>query len=126
MSDLATPEQRQRERITDWLLAVLRFAVTRNEADRASLLATANELDRPQLTAEVGSFAFFRTTTIELCATIAGKHDEQRVKILRRHFNHIGNLRLRAALEAATGLKEADQVPAASPRHDRAYLWKGL
>lgn len=126
MSDLATPEQRQRERITDWLLAVLRFAVTRNEADRVSLLVTANELDRPQLTAEVGSFAFFRTTTIELCAAIIDKHDEQRVKILRRHFNHIGNLRLRAALEAATGLKEADHTPAASPRHDRAYLWKGL
>lgn len=126
MSDLATPEQRQRERITDWLLALLRFAITRSEADRESLQALANELDRPQITADLGSFAFFRTTTVELCTAIAGKHDEQRVKILRRHFNHIGNLRLRAALEAATGLKEADHTPAAGPRHDRAYLWKGL
>jgi len=126
MSELATPEERQRERITDWLLAVLRFAITRSEADRTSLLATASELDRPQLTADTGSFAFFRTTTIELCTAIASKPGELRVKILRRHFNHIGNLRLRAALEAATGLKEADHAPAASPRHDRAYLWKGL
>lgn len=126
MSDLATPEQRQREKITDWLLAVLRFAITRGDADRVSLLAMASELDRPQLTADTGSFAFFRTTTIQLCAAIADKHSDQRVKILRRHFNHIGNLRLRAALEAATGLKEADHAPASSSRHDRAYLWKGL
>lgn len=105
---------------------MLRFAITRNDADRASLLAMANELDRPQLTADLGSFAFFRTTTVELCTAIAGTHNEQRVKILRRHFNHIGNLRLRAALEAATGLKEVDHIPSVRPRHHRAYLWKGL
>lgn len=126
MSNLVTLEELQQERVTDWLLAILRFAITRDDTDRASLLAVANELDRPRPTADNGSFTFFTSTTTELCGAITAKHDAQRQKALRQHLNRIGNLRLRAALEAAVGLKHADSALAATPRSSRTYLWKGL
>jgi hypothetical protein len=126
MSDFASPEERQQQQIADWLLAILRFAVTRQEPDRMSALTMANDMDRPSAHAESNSFAFFANTTKELCDVIANEHTPQRLRVLRQHLGRIGNRRLRAAIEAATGLQERGTAATAHPESVRAYLWKGL
>ena len=57
--------------IDDWLLAVLRFAVTRDEADRSAVLVLAEAMDRSGASpARPSSFEFFRRSSIELCRAI--------------------------------------------------------
>lgn len=51
-----------------WQLAVLRFAVTLDNADRLAVMAIANEIDRlaTQSGAARPDFSFFRRTSAEL------------------------------------------------------------
>ncbi|MDH2384903.1 hypothetical protein [Bradyrhizobium sp. CER78] len=80
-----------------WQLAVLRFAVTLDNAERMHVLAVARELDR------IGgdyAFQFFRRTTAELCHAITGS-DAKAEAMVRRFEAQIDNLRLRRALELA-------------------------
>jgi hypothetical protein len=90
------------ERVKNWLLAILRFAVTLEQADRNTVLAIAREMDR--CGSPAGSFGFFDKTSTELCNAITDNDDPQRAAILRRHFRRIDDHRLRRTFEAATGL----------------------
>src|SRR5690349_7584214 len=58
------------QRIREWLLAILRFAVTLSDSDRAAVLAAAADLDgwRPYVSAP--AFDYFRRTSAELCEAI--------------------------------------------------------
>jgi hypothetical protein len=60
-----------------WQLAILRFAVTLDNADRLAVMAIANEIDkiRPQHDGKP-AFDFFRRTSAQLCAAIL-QPDEQ-------------------------------------------------
>lgn len=51
-----------------WQLAVLRFAITLDDADRLHLLAIADEIDRGGQFDRQSSFSFFRSCSTELCA----------------------------------------------------------
>ena len=54
-----------------WQLAMLRFAVTLDEADGLAVMAIASEIDRLGHQHEVKpDFSFFRQTSAELCAAI--------------------------------------------------------
>jgi len=54
-----------------WQLAILRFAVTWDNADRLAVMAIANEIDRLGLQHNgKAAFSFFRRTSAELCAAI--------------------------------------------------------
>jgi len=126
MSDFGSSGEREDDPITDWLFAILRFAVTRREADRSVVLAKARNMDGLRRDADTRHFTFFSKSSAELCAAITSEGDPGRVAVLRRHFNRVENPRLRAALEAAAGLAESDTVMAASPHGARIHLWKGL
>src|SRR5260370_12751401 len=74
-----------------WQLAILRFAVTLDNADRLAVMAIANEIDR------LGSrhdgkpdFSFFRRTSSELCAAILPPHDLSST-LLRQYFARLGD-----------------------------------
>ena len=57
--------------LRSWHLAILRFALTRDNADRVAVLAIANEIDRLHTPRdERVDFDFFRRTSTELCETI--------------------------------------------------------
>jgi hypothetical protein len=114
-----------------WQLAILRFAVTLDNADRLAVLAIAREIDRldPR---QKGSaeFSFFRTTSVELCAAIQAP-GELTSAVLRQYLARIDDDRLKRVFAAAIA---ADQpvAPASKPakpvkpvRRDNS-LWRGL
>ncbi|MGC2779968.1 MAG: hypothetical protein WA418_30450, partial [Bradyrhizobium sp.] len=70
MIEQGTAEQHARL-LRAWHLAILRFALTRDNADRLGVLAAANEIDRLGRQHWAGEgFSFFRMTSAELCAAI--------------------------------------------------------
>ena len=61
MTDAAAQEESRK--VTDWLLAILRFAVTRNTNDRAAVQIMAGEMDRLGSHAGESTFAYFFRTS---------------------------------------------------------------
>ena len=101
MCDMA-PQACRTRKVKEWLLAVLRFALTLEPADRTTVLAIAEEMDR--FGSPAALFSFFVKTSIELCDAIADTNDPRRVTTLRRHLRRIDDHRLRRTFEAAIGL----------------------
>lgn len=126
MAGKAAQNERQSERIRNWLLAILRFAVTRDDTDRMYVLETARELDRQDPADGNPSFSFFGRTSAEICNAIVADDDAARQAVLTRHFNAIGDRRLRDALKAATEPQPVKLPSSKTVKHKRDYLWKGL
>ena len=109
-----------------WHLAILRFAVTLDNADRLAVLAIANEIDRlgPQHDGKP-DFNFFRRTSAELCAAIL-RPNELTSTLLRQYLARIDDDRLKRTFAAAM---EADQPTVSSAdkpiKRDKS-LWRGL
>ena len=109
-----------------WQLAILRFAVTLDNADRLALMAIANEIDRlgPQHDGKP-DFGFFRRSSAELCAAIL-RPNELTPAVLRQYLARIDDDRLRRVFAAAI---EADHPKVSSiskPLGRNNSLWKGL
>lgn len=111
------------KRVRDWLLAILRFAVTAEQNDRAIVLAIAKDMDLSGLHAT--AFAFFARTSTELCDAIADRNDPRRVATLSRHLRRIDDHRLRRALEAAIEFEQAATTSSKAKKRDRGDLWRG-
>ena len=109
-----------------WQLAILRFAVTLDNADRLAVIAIAGEIDRlgPQHDSKP-DFSFFRRTSAELCAAILTPN-ELTPTVLRQYLARIDDDRLKHVFAATI---EADQPKLSSIRkpfkRDNG-LWKGL
>jgi hypothetical protein len=109
-----------------WHLAILRFAVTLDNADRLAVLAIASEIDRlgPQQDG-TADFSFFRETSAELCAAILQPNEFASV-VLRQYLARIDDDRLKRAFAATI---EAYQPKGSSAgkhfKRDRG-LWRGL
>ena len=109
-----------------WQLAILRFAVTLDNADRLAVIAIAGEIDRlgPQHDGKP-DFSFFRRTSAELCAAILTPN-ELTPTVLRQYLARIDDDRLKHVFAATI---EADQPKLSSIRkpfkRDNG-LWKGL
>jgi len=100
MSDGVTPDEWRTKMVRDWLLAILRFAVTMRDEDRSVILVAADEIDRIGKTSgEQSAFRFFRDTSIEICSAILEKPNSRGSAVLRLHLNRIEDGRLRACLE---------------------------
>lgn len=110
----------------DWLLAILRFAVTLERNDRAAVLALARGLDRPGTGEVATTFAFFVRTSFEFCNAIADRNDPNRIAVLRRNLAQIDDHRLKNALEAAIELEPAAMRAARPIKYWEGDLWKGL
>jgi hypothetical protein len=109
-----------------WHLAILRFAVTLDNADRLALLRIAHEIDRLESRHDRGAdFEFFRRTSAELCAAIE-QPNERAVAVLRQYLARIEDERLGRVLAAALGVGEAIVSPARRLAGRDAGLWKGL
>jgi hypothetical protein len=109
-----------------WHLAILRFAVTLDNADRLAVLAIANEIDklRPRDDRKP-VFDFFRRTSAQLCAAIL-EPDELNSTVLQGYDARIDDDRIKRAFAAAMG---ADQLKVFSVsklvKRDND-LWRGL
>ena len=108
-----------------WQLALLRFAVTMDNADKLAVMAIAGEIDRlaPERAGKP-DFDFFRRTSVELCAAIL-RPDELTSTVLRQYLARIDDDRLKRVFSAAI---EADQPRASvsQPLKRESNLWKGL
>ena len=102
MSDVVARDEWRTKKVRDWLLAILRFAVTLHDADRSAVLAVAEEIDKLGERPEGRSaFKFFRNTSIEICTAILEKQNSKGSAVLRLHLNRIDDCRLRRAFAAA-------------------------
>jgi hypothetical protein len=125
MPDAREPDDWERRKIREWLLQIVRFAITREPRDEAAALAVADEIDALGLYWRPSAPGFFLRTSRELCTAIVEPTSSRRTGVLRKHARRIDDPRLRQAFQAAVNLYQS------TPRtkrlgHPRADLWKGL
>jgi hypothetical protein len=116
--------------IRAWHLAILRFAVTLDNADRLGVFAIAAEIDRLGGSYDKKQqFGFFRKTSTELCASML-RRNQTADATLRRYLAAINDIRLKGVLTAAIAIEQPD-APAVKPAAKRRpkpdnNLWRGL
>jgi hypothetical protein len=113
-------------KVWNWLLAILRFAVTRAPSDRESVIALAQRMDRAGSGGHPTGFTYFVRTSAEFCDAIAAGADAGEPHRLNRHLGMIDDRRLREALAAAVDPERMVAKRAEAKARDRAALWKGL
>ena len=108
-----------------WQLALLRFAITLDDADRMNVMAIAKEIDRGgRVRDEPADFSFFRRTSSDLCTSILRQSDSAGT-ILRQYLARIEDARLKRAFASAIGIDQASA--ARRPKKDNNdRLWQGL
>ena len=111
--------------IREWLLLLLRFAVTHDAKDEAATLAMADELDALGLQWRPSAPTFFRRTSDAVCKAIAAPDDPNRAAVLKKHIARIDDPRLRRAFAAAIDLEE-ESPPGSLKHHKPRNLWMGL
>jgi len=97
-------------KLRDWLLAIVRFALSRDEADRQTILALAEELDGLGSLPGRASFSFFRRATADLERAIADREDPHRTAIVRRLLATIDDHRLKQVVAAAVDPEGASRA----------------
>jgi hypothetical protein len=109
-----------------WHLAILRFAVTLDNADRLAVLAIANEIDRLGLQHDgKPDFNFFRRTSAELCAAVF-RPDELTSTLVRQYLARIDDDRLKHTFAAAMQADQPTVSSADKPIGRDNGLWRGL
>jgi hypothetical protein len=126
MSSNASGGDRHAKTVRAWQLAILRFAVTLDDADRLVVLAIAAEIDG--LGPQFGSkpeFRFFRKTSAELCAAIS-RPNELTATVLRQYLARTDDERLKRIFAAAIEAGRPKLPSAGKPVKRVNGLWKGL
>ena len=109
-----------------WQLAILRFAVTLDNADRLAVLAIASEIDAlgPKHDNKP-DFGFFRKTSAELCAAIL-RPNELTSTVLRQYLARIDDDRLKRVFAAAIDADRPKVSSVGKPSRRKNGLWRGL
>jgi hypothetical protein len=116
-------------KVREWLLLLLRFAVTREPSDRSAALAAADELDSLGARWRPAAPSFFLRTSNEVCAAILAVSDRHTNAVIQRHIARIDDPRLRRAFQAAVGLRptaEPRRQDTRSKQRKNRDLWEGL
>jgi hypothetical protein len=108
--------------VREWLLLLLRFAITTDPKDLSATLALADEIDARGLGWRPSAPSFFRRTSNDVCKAIAALDDPKRAAILKRHLARIDNPVLKRAFRAAVNFDERTASSQRNPRN----LWLGL
>ncbi len=109
-----------------WHLAVLRYAVTLDNADRLAVLQIAREIDRLHARKhDRRNFTFFQRTSADLCTAILHP-DESASTVLRHYLTRIDDDRVKRALAAVVDTAPPTISPALKPAPRRHELWKSL
>lgn len=113
-------------RVRDWLLLLLRFAITQEPSDRAAAHSMAQALDSLGASWRPAQGRFFVRTSHEVCDAMLAAGD-RRDAILLRHVARIDHPRLRRAFQAALGLHRSPDAwtPRANDNEDRDHGWRG-
>jgi hypothetical protein len=123
---MSSNTERHARTLRAWQLAILRFAVTLDNADRLAVLMIAAELDgvNPKRDNKP-EFSFFRKTSAELCAAIS-RPNELTATVLRQYLGRIDDDRLRLIFAAAMETDQPKASSTAKPVRRDNGLWKGL
>jgi len=109
-----------------WQLAILRFAVTLDNADRLAVMAIANEIDRLDVQHDSKpEFSFFRRTSAELCAAIL-RPNELTTTLLHQYLARIDDDRLKRVFAAAIETEQPQASSISKPFKRDSGLWRGL
>lgn len=109
-----------------WQLAILRFAVTLDSADRLAVMAIAVEIDRLGRQHDMKSdFSFFRKTSAELCSAIL-RPNELTPALLRQYLARIDDDRLKHIFAAAVEAGDPKETSVRKPFKRDESLWRGL
>ncbi len=122
MADRSAIEESRR--IREWLLGILRFAITLERSDRAVVMDIAAEMDRLGSGRSQTGFSYFTRTSVKLCDCIIAKNELDKLAVLRFHIDRVADDRLRRAFEGA--LFERRSGLGYFRNQNREYLWKGL
>ena len=121
-SATSDPQDWAATQVREWLLLILRFAVTSDPKDQSAALALADEIDARGLGWRPSAPSFFRRTSNDVCKAIASLDDPKSAAILKRHLARIDNPALRRAFRAAVNFDERTAPSQRNPRN----LWLGL
>ena len=109
-----------------WHLAILRYAVTLDNADRLAVVRIAGEIDRLDRPHDGSAdFEFFRRTSLALCAAIL-QPSKRTSAILQQYLARIEDDRLKRAIAAAIDAGRPAVSPVRKPIGRGNDLWKGL
>ena len=111
-------------RIREWLLLLLRFAITRDPKDQVAAFAMADEMDALGYQWRPSAPSFFRRTSSEVCKMMIALDDPRRATILNTHIARIDDSRLRRAFQAAVDIERGSST--APYEEKRRDLWAGL
>lgn len=108
--------------IKEWLLSILRFAVTLDEVDRTGVLALATDMDR-----RGSEFTFFARTSVAVCdAIVARDRAAEAIAVLHVFVRAIDHAALRRAFEAVLEIKPSSTERRMISARSREKLWQGL
>jgi hypothetical protein len=111
-------------RVREWLMLLLRFAITCDLKDQAAVFAMADEIDALGHQWRPSAPSFFRRTSGEVCAAISARDHPKRAAILKKHIARIDDPRLRRTFQAAVDLEQGS-APAACKKKGQD-VWAGL
>src|SRR5262245_10167923 len=111
-------------RIREWLLLLLRFAITCDPEDQAAAFAMADEIDALGLEWRPSAPSFFRRTSGEVCAAITALEDPKRATILKDHSHASTILDCGEPFKLQSTLSEDRRLPPYEEK--RRDLWAGL
>ena len=109
-----------------WQPAILRFAVTLDNADRLAVMAIASEIDGLARRHDgKPDFDFFRRTSAKLCAAIL-RPNELTSTVLRQYLARIDDGRLKHIFAAATEVGQPKVSSGSKPIKRDDKLWRGF
>jgi hypothetical protein len=126
MSSSVSGNERHAKALRAWQLAILRLAVTLDNADRLAVLTIARELDNlaPQHAGKP-DFGFFHRTSRELCIAIL-QPNELTCTVLRQYLTRIDDDRVKRAFAAAMEVDQPKPSSFSTADNRDNGLWKGL
>jgi len=107
--------------VQEWLLSILRFAITLDEVDRSAVLVAAADMDR-----RGSKFTFFARTSAAVCDAIVAEDRSKTITELHVFVRAIDHVRLRRAFEAVLDIKPPEADRRVISARNRERLWQGL
>jgi len=108
-----------------WHLAILRLALTRDNADRLHVFAIASEIDRLGRRDAPSGFSFFQRTSAELCTAMLRRQPGDDA-VLGGYLAQIDDARLHRALAGALEIQQPKPDLARKRVRPNLDLWRGL
>jgi hypothetical protein len=118
MATEANLQDRRARKLQEWLLLLLRFAITHELSDQCMAYALADELDSLGHRWRPAAPSFFRRTSSEICeAILAVSGGRNNNPVLRTHVQRIDDSRLKRAFCAAVGLDSISEPRGIAREH---------